>query len=53
LKIAKIPSGERKKQVQHILEVVKMEGMEERFPHKEIEIHRGGQPYSLYILSVE
>ena len=27
--------------------------LEERFPHKEIEIHRGGQPYSLYILSVE
>ena len=27
--------------------------LEERFPHKEIEIHYGGQPYSLYIISVE
>jgi iron(III) transport system ATP-binding protein len=34
LKIARISPGERKKQVQHILEVVKMEGMEERFPHE-------------------
>ncbi len=34
LKIARIPPGERKKRVQHILEVVKMEGMEKRFPHE-------------------
>jgi iron(III) transport system ATP-binding protein len=34
LKIARISPGERKKRVQHILEVVKMEGMEERFPHE-------------------
>ena len=27
--------------------------LEERFSHKEVEIHYGGQPYSLYIISVE
>ncbi|MCP4652477.1 MAG: DAK2 domain-containing protein [Candidatus Omnitrophica bacterium] len=27
--------------------------MEKRFSHKEVEIHFGGQPYSLYIVSVE
>lgn len=34
LKIARISPGERKRRVPQILEVVKMEGMEERFPHE-------------------